>query len=229
TATHSLTVYRKNTVDALGAHSALVFGAGTVQWSWGLDNVHDRGTSIPDPSIRQATVNVLADMGAQPGTIQAGLVAAGSSTDTDLPAATITSPIDGATVEQGVRVTISGTAADVSGKVAGVEVSLDGGTTWHGAKGQANWTYQWLPQATGIAVIKSRATDDSGNVGAASAAVNVNVGPSSCPCTSLWNHDTTVPAMIDSGDPTALEVGVKFTSDIAGFITGVRFYKSGSN
>src|SRR4029077_2758973 len=34
TATHSLTLYRHNS-------RALVFGAGTVQWSWGLDPTHD--------------------------------------------------------------------------------------------------------------------------------------------------------------------------------------------
>src|SRR5438067_1880798 len=136
TATHSLTLYRKNTVDAQGPHSALVFGAGTVQWSWGLDNVHDRGTSIPDPAIRQAT---------------------------------------------------------------------------------------------GLATIKSRATDDSGNVGAESASIGVTVSPSTCPCTTLWNHDITVPATIDSGDSTPQEIGVRFTSEIEGFITGVRFYKGSSN
>src|SRR5207244_1907232 len=39
-ATHSLTLYRKSTVDALGnVKTALVFGAGTVQWAWGLDAV----------------------------------------------------------------------------------------------------------------------------------------------------------------------------------------------
>ena len=36
TATHHLTLYR-------AASGALVFGAGTVQWSWGLDSDHDRG------------------------------------------------------------------------------------------------------------------------------------------------------------------------------------------
>ena len=39
TATHSLTLYRH-------ASGALVFGAGTVQWSWGLDGTHDRGASL---------------------------------------------------------------------------------------------------------------------------------------------------------------------------------------
>ena len=40
TATHSLTLYR-------APSGALVFGAGTVQWSWGLDGEHDRDTTAP--------------------------------------------------------------------------------------------------------------------------------------------------------------------------------------
>ena len=64
TATHHLTLYR----DTNGAGpDALVFGAGTVQWSWGLDSTHERGSGAADPSMQQATVNLFADMGAQPG------------------------------------------------------------------------------------------------------------------------------------------------------------------
>ncbi len=59
TATHHLTLYRH-------ASGALVFGAGTVQWSWGLDDVHDRGNDPADVRMQQATVNLLADIGAQP-------------------------------------------------------------------------------------------------------------------------------------------------------------------
>ena len=66
TATHRLTLYRQ-------ASGALVFGAGTVQWSWGLDGNHDRGASTPDPSMQQATVNLFADMGVQPATLADGL------------------------------------------------------------------------------------------------------------------------------------------------------------
>ncbi len=69
TATHHITEYR-------APSGALVFSAGTVQWSWGLEGEHDRGESTPDDRMRQATVNVLADMGSQPQTLQAGLVAA---------------------------------------------------------------------------------------------------------------------------------------------------------
>src|SRR5205823_6046265 len=69
TATHSLTQYR-------AASGALVFGAGTVQWSWGLDSTHDLGPAPTDLAMQQATVNLLADMAVQPGTLQASLVPA---------------------------------------------------------------------------------------------------------------------------------------------------------
>ena len=42
-------------------------------------------------------MNLFADMGAQPATLQAGLVAASASTDTAAPTAAITSPGDGDT------------------------------------------------------------------------------------------------------------------------------------
>src|SRR4029079_2619344 len=74
TATHSLTLYR-------AARGALVFGAGTVQWSWGLDGNHDDGPSTPVPAIKQAMVNLLADMYVQPATLEDGLAPATPSAD----------------------------------------------------------------------------------------------------------------------------------------------------
>lgn len=49
-----------------------------------------------------------------------------------------------------------------------------------------------------------------------------------CPCT-LW-PSSTVPSVVDAGDPGAdVELGVKFRTDRAGVVTGIRFYKSASN
>ncbi len=84
-ATHSLTMHRAQS-------GALVFAAGTIQWSWGLDGDHDRGGDPPDRRMQQATVNVLADMGAQPTTLAGDLQAATASTDTTKPTSTITQP-----------------------------------------------------------------------------------------------------------------------------------------
>ena len=168
-ATHRLTLHRRPS-------GALVFGAGTVQWSWGLDDNHDRGNNPPDVNMQQATVNLLADMGVQPATLQVGLVAASASSDTTPPTSAITSPTSGQTVASGVPVTITGTATDTGGGVVGgVEVSVDGGATWHPANGRASWSYTWVPSITGTATVLSRATDDSANLGPASPPVSVSV------------------------------------------------------
>jgi hypothetical protein len=121
TQTHHLTEYR-------APSGALVFGAGTVQWSWGLDDTNAWNNNgpppgaTPDPVMQQATVNLFADMGAQPTTLMSGLVAASQSADATAPTSAITSPSDGATVTDGAKVTISGTATDAGGTVAGVVV-----------------------------------------------------------------------------------------------------------
>lgn len=169
TATHHLTMYR-------APSGALVFGAGTVQWSWGLDSDHDGGNSPPDVRMQQATLNLLADMGVQPGSRQAGLSPAIQSTDITPPTSTITSPLAGSTVEFGSLVTITGTATDMGGgAVAAVEVSVDGGKTWDRATGRDDWTYTWTALASGSATLKSRAIDDSGNVESPGAGVTVTV------------------------------------------------------
>ena len=100
TKTHHLTLYR-------APSGALVFGAGTVQWSWGLDSGNPTGRAA-DPTMQQATVNLLADMGAQPATLLPGLVAASASTDTTAPTSMITSPTAGSTTPDGTVVTVTG-------------------------------------------------------------------------------------------------------------------------
>ena len=169
TSTHSITMYR-------AASGALVFGAGTVQWSWGLDGNHNNVATTPDVSIQQATINLFTDMNVQPTTIQAGLVFSRPSTNIVAPTTTISTPTAGANFTAGVPVTITGTATAASGSmVAGVEVSTDGGHTWYAATGRTSWSYTWTPPATGPVVITSRAADDGNNVGAPSAGVSVMV------------------------------------------------------
>jgi hypothetical protein len=224
TGTHHLTLYR-------APGGALVFGAGTVQWSWGLDGEHDRGNTKPDSRMQQATVNLLADMGVKAGSLQEGLLAATQTTDTDPPTTTIGSPGEGAQLESGEAVTIGGTATDASGEtaggqVAGVEVSTDGGQHWHPANGRDQWTYSWTPGAVGEVTIEARAVDDSGNLEAPGDQVGVEVTPPSCPC-SIWDESLTAPEDSDPGG--AVELGVKLRSDVAGLIAGIRFFKTAGN
>jgi hypothetical protein len=166
------------------ASGALVFSAATVQWSWGLSSVGlGAGTmNPPDQAMQQATVNLFADMGVQPGTLQSGLVPASASTDHTPPTSIITSPANNSSVSLNVPITIRGTAVDAGGGVvAGVEVSVDGGATWHPANLNAvatstTWTYPWTPTAAGNYNIRSRAVDDSANLETPSAGILVSAG-----------------------------------------------------
>ncbi len=225
---HKLSLYRHSS-------GALVFGAGTVQWSWGLDSFHDRGEEDPDPDMQQATVNLFADMGVQPETLMAGLVAATQSTDITKPISIITTPLEGATIPVNEAITIQGTASD-NAQVATIELSLDGGATWQVvAEGSTNWQFAWTPTVQGAVVIKVRAVDDSGNIedeGTAPAAnaVNVTVGPPAppnCPCSVFETSQT--PALTnqqDAGAENGIVLGMRFKSNVDGFINAIRFYKS---
>lgn len=50
---------------------------------------------------------------------------------------------------------------------------------------------------------------------------------SNCPC-SIWSNSIT-PGTADDPDSKPVEVGLKFRSDVAGSVTGVRFYKGSAN
>ncbi len=215
-ATHHMSLYRASS-------GALVFDSGTVQWAYGLDPINPTNAA-PDVRMRQATVNLLADMHAQPATLVSGLVAATAGTDTAGPTVTVNAPGSGTTLANGSAATVSGTAADVGGGVVGaVEVSVDGGSTWHPASGRESWSYNWAVSGVGAVSVMARASDDSGNLGAAvTRGVTVT-----CPCTVFPQAAT--PATASAADSHATTVGMKLRSSSDGFITGVRFYKGSGN
>jgi hypothetical protein len=153
-ATHALTLYRAQ------ASGALVFGAGTCQWSWGLDPHHDspagvpphvanpyvtrvgRDLSGPDKTVQQSTVNLFSDMGVLPATPLAslvidGTVAAPVAGEHEPPTSEVVSTrIDeesGVLVATGVASVPGG--AEATTTVAAVECSADGGISWHPANG----------------------------------------------------------------------------------------------
>ena len=180
TATHSLVIYRSSS-------GSLVFGAGTVQWSWGLDPHHDTVTGIPpekssptnirvgrdqmgaERDIIQATLNLFADMGVHPAAValSPGLVAPEMSEDVTAPTITSLTEAEGLIICK---------AEDVGGLVAAVEFSLDG-ETWHPAeyRDQATWVIRLVLSRTaeslgynlkrGDNLVRARGVDDSYNVG----------------------------------------------------------------
>jgi len=214
TSTHNLTLYR-------APSGALVFGAGTVYWAWGLSDNHDKEVTPTDARVQQAMVNLFADMGIQPATLQSGLITGLPSTDHTAPTSTINAINS---VSAGSVVTISGTATDTGGGViAGVEVSTDNGLSWHPATGDETWTYSWSPQLAGTYTIRSRAVDDSVNLETPSAGRTATItGPNYKTVFS----PTATPAVVNTTDASAVELGMKFRSSVAGTVNGIRFYKS---
>jgi hypothetical protein len=217
TATHNLTLYKDPT------SGALVFGAGTVFWAWGLSAEHDGPPTPTDPDIQQAMVNLLADMGAQPGSLQSGLAAAVKSTDSTPPTSSVSTPANGSSFAESQPVTITGLANDTGGRVAGVEVSVDGGATWFRASGTTNWTYTWNASA-GTHTIMSRATDDSLNTETPQSGISISVTARS----NLFGS-TAVSESLTATDMNSVELGVQFSSSTAGTITGLRFWKDSIN
>jgi hypothetical protein len=115
-------------------------------------------------------------------------------------------------------------------------------TTLSGSKsrtgGVVTLTYQ--AKAAGQTLIvtwKQTSGGGSGNVSLQAAALAVAGGtttPTSptpagptCPC-SIWSASA-VPTVAADSDTNSVELGVKFKSDVAGYITGMKFYKSSLN
>ncbi|MEQ1543388.1 MAG: DUF4082 domain-containing protein, partial [Novosphingobium sp.] len=72
-----------------------------------------------------------------------------------------------------------------------------------------------------------RATDAAGNLSAYSSVVSQTTLATAASQT-IWTA-TTAPATASAADTSAVELGVKFRSDVAGTVTGIRFYKGAAN
>ena len=182
-------------------------------------------------------MNLLADMGVQPGTLQIGADPAkplmgDAEVDrhrrADLRRHRAGRRRDGR--RAAIASTISGTATDSGGGiVAGVEVSVDGGTTWHPAQGADGLDLRLDARRAGAGDDShSRDRRQRQHRDVPGSGVTVTVVAGTCPCPSLFSASS-VPAIVDAGDDSPVELGLKFRSDVDGFVTGVRFYKSAGN
>jgi hypothetical protein len=139
-------------------NGAIVFSAGTIRWAYGLNPTRASGSSgVVSAALQQFMINLLADMDAQPASIATGVVAT-KSTDVVAPTSTITYMSNAL---------VSGSASDVGGIVAGVEISFDSGVTWRMADLSGSGpTRSWSLESVGPngRIVRSRAVDDSGNI-----------------------------------------------------------------
>ena len=211
------------------ASGALVFSAGTIQYSWALDDHHSVYQTATDPALQQATINLFADMGVQPGYADGGH---DSGHDVDRPLApisTILSPLAGAVLR--VRHGCDNPRHGARPRRRRGRGGRSFGRRRHDVAPRdrhESWTYTFTTRGNGPFTILSRAVDDSGNMEPNGPAWTVNpiLNPG---IYSLWTYSDT-PGTIDSKDKQAIEVGVRITSRTrTERLPALRFYKATTN
>jgi len=88
------------------------------------------------------------------------------------------------------------------------------------------------PTATGTTSFTVKVTDSSSPVQTAQATLSITIAtsapPPGCPCT-IWPSTAAPAGTADTNQTQPVELGVKFTANSNGYITGVRFYKGVNN
>ena len=100
--------------------------------------------------------------------------------------------------------------------------SLPTGLTLNGGTGAISGT----PTATGTNSFTVQATDSGNPRQTITRAFSITIAAQAS--STIWSN-TTIPAKVDEGPDSAVELGVKFRSDTNGYITGIRFYKASAN
>jgi hypothetical protein len=133
--------------------------------------------------------------------------------------------VTGEPASQSVRVSWTASATDGGSPLTGYTV-----TPYLGAAAQTPRTVTGSPLPTSATItgltngsaytFRVTATTAAGSTASAASAPQT-------PASTLLDLGT--PARADAGDTDAVELGVKFTSDVAGTVTGIRFYKAAAN
>jgi hypothetical protein len=84
------------------------------------------------------------------------------------------------------------------------------------------------PTVAGTSSFTVRVSDAGNPVQTLTRSLSIAIATTPVAATTLWPA-TAVPALVDGGADSSVELGVKFRSDVAGMITAIRFYKSSAN
>ncbi|HET9593674.1 MAG TPA: PKD domain-containing protein, partial [Solirubrobacterales bacterium] len=198
-----------STVSAVkytAASGALVFAAGTIQWSWGLaphymnkptESYEDPPVDSSDPRIQQATYNILADGGVQPAT-PAGVLVDGN----EPPSASFTATPNPTSAGSTVSFNASG-STDSDGTIVKYEWDLDGNGSFETDTGTSPTVTKPYPNPEEVPV-RLRVTDSGG---ASDQAVRVLVVSSGTPGNKAPQAAFTI-----SPNPAPVESTVNFNA-----------------
>ena len=227
-----------------GGHPSLLLAQGVFTPQAGVWNT----VSVPPVAVVAGTPYWIAVLGLGSGRpyfrdTMAGCTSEGSSSATlaALPVVWSTGGIWAACALSSYGSTSDSSGATVAVTVAPVLASLSAGSTQQftaTVTGTSNSAVTWsttggsisasglytAPSTAGTYTVTATSVADTTESGSAT----VNVSTPGILSASLW-PSTTVPGTVDSGDGSAVELGVQFTSSTAGVITGVKFYKSANN
>jgi YD repeat-containing protein len=183
---------------------ALIFAAGTIQWSWGLaphylnkpsESYEDPPVDSSDSRIQQATYNVFADGGVQPQT-PTGILIDGN----DPPDASFTATPNPTSTGATVTFNAAG-STDSDGTIVKYEWDLDGNGTYETNTGSTPTASKAYPNPEEV-IVRLRITDSGG---ATDQAVRTLVVSSGTPGNVAPQAAFTI-----SPNPAALETAVTF-------------------
>jgi hypothetical protein len=134
---------------------------------------------------------------------------------------------------------VSASPANASATVSWTPPSNDGGTPitgytitpYIGSTAQTPFT---VNDDSASSAILSGLTNGTAYTFTVAATNGAGSGPPSSPSPAATPQETIFdfsgsPQLLDSGDRSAVELGVKFTADTSGAVTGIRFYKAAAN
>ena len=126
-----------------------------------------------------------------------------------------------------VNIAYSATLA-ASGGAPPYAWSLDSGALPSGLNlSESSGAITGTPTTIGTANFTAKVTDAAQNI--ATKLLSITVSSASVTPVTIW-PSTTVPKIVDARDSSgAVELGVKFRSDVSGMIRGIRFYKASAN
>ena len=159
-------------------------------------------------------------------TISAALTGVTGSTTLTVqtaPLAITTASLTNGTVSTAYSATLAASGGTLPYTWSIVSGSLPAGLTLNAASGAITGT----PTTVGVSNFTAQVSDASSPVQTVTKALSITIAAVPT-AVSIW-PSTAVPGTVDGGPDSAVELGVKFRSDVAGSITGIRFYKASAN